>query len=129
MSVPVDRLLKLRGMPDAEVPCNGCTACCKAAKLIPLLPEETQKFPHEVRDDVVALVMKKNGECIYLMPTGCHAHADKPIACRTFDCAAITTVMKDWKPHISFEVHRQAVKILEEGYEPVIPDKLEEFLR
>ena len=36
----------LRGAHDADVPCNGCTACCTSSQFIPIAPNETDTIAH-----------------------------------------------------------------------------------
>lgn len=77
-----------------SVPCNGCTACCKA-ELIILHPESGDKIETYETMDVThplthrpakALARQANGWCIYLSETGCTIHDRAPAICREFDC-------------------------------------------
>lgn len=78
----------------ADVPCNGCTACCRR-DLIVLHPEagddpdayETVEVVHPLNGSkALALAQGPDGSCVYLGPTGCTIHDRAPHICRTFDC-------------------------------------------
>ena len=84
-----------RKQGERDVPCNGCTACCRA-EFIQLHPEcgdDISKYITEpainpfTREPVLMLKHKpNNGACIYLGETGCTIHAERPYICRSFDC-------------------------------------------
>jgi uncharacterized protein len=86
----------VRGERDADVPCNGCTACCTAAQFVhigpderatlariprkllfpaPLMPEGHVVLPHDAR-----------GHCPMLVDARCSIYEDRPQTCRTYDC-------------------------------------------
>lgn len=74
----------------ANVPCNGCTACCKGQRII-LGPDEEHGYRFEFTrrgDGLVEMMLahKPNGDCIYLGQHGCTIHGQAPHACREFDC-------------------------------------------
>lgn len=78
----------------SDVPCNGCTACCKRDLLF-LHPElgdkpETYEYEHVYnpvyKREGLALKHKPNGDCVYLGPDGCTIHERAPAICREFDC-------------------------------------------
>lgn len=76
-----------------NVPCNGCTACCKTQKA-PLFPEygdQTSRYltePTVMKDGTKRRMLKRkdNGECHYLGDSGCTIHDRVPWVCRRFDC-------------------------------------------
>ena len=76
-----------------EVPCNGCTACCKRERVL-LAPEHGDRIddydvtPTRPGDGNVRYMLrhKPNGDCHYLSPKGCTIHHMAPWACRQFDC-------------------------------------------
>ena len=79
---------------QVNVPCNGCTVCCKNELLI-LHPEmgddvalfATMKVTNPVTGKpAFALQHKPNGDCIYLGDSGCTIHGHAPAICREFDC-------------------------------------------
>lgn len=82
---------QLAKRPDpAVVPCQGCTACCRSAKLhVDLRPHEVADWPDAVRNDEIdAMVLPKreDGSCVYFIDGHCSVYARRPTACRVFDC-------------------------------------------
>lgn len=78
----------------ANVPCDGCTSCCKH-ELLFLHPEmgdkseyyQTQKAFNPITGRIgLALKHNPNGDCIYLGAHGCTIHGRAPAICREFDC-------------------------------------------
>lgn len=78
----------------ANVPCDGCTACCRNDLLI-LHPEmgddptqyETQRVINPITGrPALALKHKPGGGCLYLGPGGCMIWDRAPAICREFDC-------------------------------------------
>jgi uncharacterized protein len=86
----------LRGDADAEVPCNGCTACCRASQFIHIEPDETEAlaripaelvFPAPQRPQGhVVLGYDENGHCPMLEDDVCSIYDVRPRTCRTYDC-------------------------------------------
>ena len=82
----------------AGVPCDGCTACCRSGKLIPVEPDEADALAHIAADCLVLLkggpgeparrVLRhdESGRCSQLTPEGCSVYANRPRACRMYDC-------------------------------------------
>ncbi len=76
-----------------DVPCKGCTACCRRERIILSSehgddPKRYQVVPSRKGDGEVywMLAHKPNGDCIYLTDAGCSIHGRAPYACRKFDC-------------------------------------------
>ena len=73
----------------SDVPCNGCTACCRRDR-IPLHPERGDRVMllDAERDDQGQYWVKRkaDGSCRHLTDSGCAVHAFKPVECREFDC-------------------------------------------
>lgn len=78
----------------SNVPCNGCTACCRG-DLIVLHPEhgddvssyETEAATHPISGKAaIALKHKPDNSCVYLGLDGCTIHERAPVVCREFDC-------------------------------------------
>ena len=79
----------------ADVPCAGCTLCCRRDALI-LHPEmgddpeqyDTVQTAHPLTGKpAIMLAHKPNGDCVYLdRATGCTIHDRAPAICRKFDC-------------------------------------------
>lgn len=86
----------LRGEDDSDVPCDGCTACCRASQFVHIGPEETETlaaipaellFPAPGRPDGhVLLGYDEHGHCPMLIDDRCSIYARRPRACRTYDC-------------------------------------------
>lgn len=84
---------------EAKVPCNGCTACCRAEvpprRLVLRLDLGDDPADYECESTVerltgkpcFALKNQENGDCIYLdRETGCTIYERRPAPCRLFDC-------------------------------------------
>jgi Fe-S-cluster containining protein len=78
-----------------NVPCNGCTLCCRGYQAIILHPEcgddaakyQTVEVPNPLTGEPALMVEQKpNGDCIYLGEQGCSIYEDRPIICRGYDC-------------------------------------------
>jgi Fe-S-cluster containining protein len=86
----------LRGERAAEVPCGTCTACCTAAQFVHIGPDETAtraRIPSELQFPApglprghVVLGYDDRGHCPMLVEGRCSIYADRPRACRTYDC-------------------------------------------
>ena len=80
---------------QTDVPCNGCTECCRSNQGLVLHPEqgdEVESYRHRVVADpatgepVFRLATRANGQCVYLGATGCTIYDRRPFLCRSFDC-------------------------------------------
>ena len=78
-----------------DVPCDGCTACCRSGKLIPVEPDETDALATIPTGDLVPMpgdparqVLRHDdaGRCSQLTSDGCSIYAHRPQACRMYDC-------------------------------------------
>ncbi|MDE3197709.1 MAG: YkgJ family cysteine cluster protein [Acidobacteriota bacterium] len=78
-----------------EVPCKGCTECCRHNSAVFLHPGEGDDVrSYQVRaiarpengELVFLLATKENKECVYLGPDGCTIYERRPFLCRSFDC-------------------------------------------
>lgn len=73
----------------SDVPCNGCTACCRHDRIV-LHPERGDRvwdYLFELADGLTPVLKRHpDGSCIYLTETGCSIHGRAPIDCREFDC-------------------------------------------
>ena len=78
-----------RTIRTADVPCDGCTACCRK-ELVVLFPEHGDDLDalrkHHVINGVTALDRRQNGDCVYLEERGCSVWEKRPAMCRAFDC-------------------------------------------
>jgi hypothetical protein len=79
---------------QTEVPCGGCTECCRSNQGLFLHPEQgddVESYQHRVAADrtgkpVFLLATTASGACVYLGPSGCTIYHRRPLLCRTFDC-------------------------------------------
>jgi hypothetical protein len=101
MAPPVSEVLdKIADVADAlragdrhaavRVPCDGCTACCYAKRVV-VNPEE------EPPENLAVLALakdrygtrlrrRKDGSCTHLGPAGCTVYEHRPRICRLYDC-------------------------------------------
>lgn len=79
-------------MRPSNVPCAGCTQCCRNNEYVFLHADENlDKYAHDM---VVmpngrirpALKHKENGDCVYLTEAGCGIYENRPQVCRHYDC-------------------------------------------
>jgi Fe-S-cluster containining protein len=86
----------LGGGPGTDVPCDGCTACCRASQFVPIAPEESDTLawiPPELlvpapglpRGHAV-LGYDERGRCPLLVDDRCSIYEHRPRACRVYDC-------------------------------------------
>jgi Fe-S-cluster containining protein len=107
----------LRGEADAEVPCDGCTACCRSSQFVHIGPEETAtltRIPAELQfpapglpEGHVVLGYDERGHCPMLVDGACSIYENRPRTCRTYDCRvfAATGIDAD-KPAIAERARR-----------------------
>jgi hypothetical protein len=80
---------------DADVPCAGCTACCRSSQFVHIGPDETAtlaaipaalRFPAPARPQGhVVIGYDERGHCPMLVDDRCSIYAVRPRACRTYD--------------------------------------------
>lgn len=84
----------------ADVPCGDCNACCRTCHVIHVRPEEKRtraRIPREVLLPApglppgnLVLGYDESGCCPLLVDGRCTIYADRPLACRTYDCRIYT---------------------------------------
>lgn len=88
----------LRGERDADVPCDGCTACCRSSQFVHVGLDETDAlahipkpllFPAPYEPDALVLGYDERGHCPMLVDDRCSIYAHRPRACRTYDCRVL----------------------------------------
>lgn len=88
-------LRALRGEQDADVPCGGCSACCRSSQFVHIGPEETDalahipaelRFPAPGMPGHVLLGYDERGHCPMLVDGRCSIYEHRPRTCRTYDC-------------------------------------------
>lgn len=109
----------LRQERDAEVPCAGCTACCRASQFVHVEPDEADAFAHIPAELLFpapqrpvghkVLGYDERGWCPMLTDDGCSIYAHRPRACRTYDCrifAATGIDVDEAQPEIAARARR-----------------------
>jgi Fe-S-cluster containining protein len=103
----------------SDVPCNGCTACCRSSQFVHIGPDETETLSHippallfpapgRPRGHVL-LGYDEHGHCPMLVDDRCSIYAHRPNACRTYDCrifGATGTAAGDQKVEITRRARR-----------------------
>jgi Fe-S-cluster containining protein len=111
-----DARAAIRGERDADVPCDGCTACCEAGHFVHIDPDETDTLAHvpaQLLFDAPGLPSghrllghDEHGRCPMLLDGRCSIYAHRPRACRTYDCRvyAAAGVVPDHQPNVAVRV-------------------------
>src|SRR4051794_24756704 len=86
----------LRDEVPAEVPCDGCTACCTSSQFVHIDPDEADTLAHIPAGLLfpapgqpsghVLLGYDDNGHCPMLADGRCSIYEHRPRTCRTYDC-------------------------------------------
>ena len=90
----------LRGAGGSNVPCDGCTACCRSSQFIDIAPDETDTLAHVPAELLfpapgrpaghVVLGYDETGCCPMLIDNRCSIYEHRPQTCRTYDCRVLT---------------------------------------
>jgi Fe-S-cluster containining protein len=100
----------VRGESGSDVPCNGCTACCRASQFVLVEPDERDtlaRIPPELLFPAPQLPRghrvlgyDERGHCPMLVDDRCSIYEHRPRACRAYDCRvfAATGVELDEDP-------------------------------
>jgi Fe-S-cluster containining protein len=88
------------GDGDADVPCDGCTACCRSSFFVHIGPDETAalgRIPRELLfrapglpAGYMVLGYDEHGHCPMLVDDACSIYEDRPVTCRKFDCRVLS---------------------------------------
>jgi len=88
------------GEGDADVPCNGCTACCRSSFFVHIGPDESaalRRIPRELLfrapglpAGYMVLGYDERGHCPMLVDDACSIYEDRPLTCRKFDCRVLS---------------------------------------
>lgn len=65
--------------------CGTCSECCRGPRELDI-SEPAGFYQTYVRDGKVYLATDDKGDCVYLGRAGCTIYAQRPQACRAFDC-------------------------------------------
>lgn len=86
----------LAGDPSSDVPCDGCTGCCRSSQFVHIGPDEVDTLRHIPPELVfpaprmpagnVLLGYDQNGNCPMLVDDRCSIYDHRPQTCRTYDC-------------------------------------------
>jgi hypothetical protein len=110
----------LRGARASEVPCGGCTACCRASQFVHIGPDEADTLGHIPAELLfpapglppghVVMGYDERGHCPMLLGNACSIYEHRPRACRTYDCRvfAATGVEADGQPMVDAQARRWA---------------------
>jgi len=89
----------LTGNGESDVPCGGCTACCRSSQFIPIGPDEVvtlARIPAEVLFPAprrppghMVLGYDERGHCPMLVDDRCTIYEHRPRTCRTYDCRVL----------------------------------------
>lgn len=81
---------------EADVPCGPCNACCRTFHYVHVRPEDRRALRHLPRAFLspapdlppgnLVLGFDESGRCPMLVEGRCTIYADRPRACRTYDC-------------------------------------------
>lgn len=86
----------IREQRESDVPCNGCTACCRSSQFVPIGPDERDTLAHIPAELLfpapgrprghAVLGYDERGHCPMLIDDKCSIYEHRPNACRTYDC-------------------------------------------
>lgn len=86
----------IAGRHDADVPCNGCTACCTSSQFVHISPDETDTLAHIPAELLfpaprlprghAVMGYDERGHCPMLIDGQCSIYEHRPRTCRTYDC-------------------------------------------
>jgi hypothetical protein len=92
----------LRGEAAADVPCDGCTACCTSSQFVHIGPDETDTLAHIPSELLfpapqrpaghLLLGYDEDGHCPMLIDGRCSIYEHRPRTCRTYDCRIFAAV-------------------------------------
>lgn len=89
----------ITGDGESDVPCNGCTACCRSSQFVHVSPQEADALAHIPRallfpapgmpSGHLLLGYDEQGACPMLIDNRCSIYEHRPTACRMYDCRVI----------------------------------------
>lgn len=89
----------IREDADSDVPCDGCTACCRSSQFIHIAPTETDALANIPRELLfpapgrpaghVLMGYDDQGACPMLVGDACSIYRHRPTTCRTYDCRVL----------------------------------------
>lgn len=109
----------IAGEDGSELPCDGCTACCRSGQFVAVGPNERDAlaripsdllFPAPRRPEGHrVLALTADGHCPMLVDGHCSIYEHRPAACRAYDCrifAATGVVVGPSQPAVARQVVR-----------------------
>ena len=98
-----------------EVPCGSCTACCRSRQFVLIEADEVATLRRidaallvpapGRRDGARVLGYDRQGRCPMLGAGGCGIYADRPRACRSYDCRVFAAAgVRPGQPLIALRV-------------------------
>ncbi len=110
-------LASIRDDAPADVPCDGCTACCRSSQFIHVTPDDADAVAHipsallfpapGLPAGHYVLGYDERGHCPMLVDDRCSIYEHRPNTCRTYDCrvfAATGIDVTDEKPLVAARV-------------------------
>lgn len=81
--------LEAKRQQHSDVPCGGCTACCKQ-DIVRLGPgDNLMAYRWHMEFGFPVLDRAPNGDCVYLDANGCTIHGAAPEICKRMDCRVL----------------------------------------
>jgi Fe-S-cluster containining protein len=109
----------IAGEADADVPCDGCTACCTSSQFVHVAPDEAGALAHIPAELLFPapglptghrlMGYDERGHCPMLVDGRCSIYAHRPRTCRSYDCRVFAATGLDPgadKPAIADRVTR-----------------------
>lgn len=113
-------------MSEGNVPCNGCTRCCRG-DAIRILPDEDpaawKTVPHPLAPGARMLAHKPNGDCTYLSDEGCSIQETKPRMCREMDCRNLASALNYTQARKLAKAGRLPIAVWQRGRDLLKGDK------
>lgn len=110
----------LDGEADADVPCGGCTACCRAGQFVLVEPDEHGALAHipaallfpapRMAAGHRLLGYDEHGRCPMLVDDACSIYEHRPRACRTYDCRVFPAAGVEPDEPAKVEVRQRAAQ-------------------
>lgn len=110
----------LDGEAESDVPCDGCTACCRAGQFVLVEPDETAalaRIPSALLFPAPRMAAghrllgyDERGRCPMLVDDACSIYDDRPRACRTYDCRVFAAAGVEPDEPAKVDVRRRAVR-------------------
>jgi len=123
---------KIRKISFRHVPCNGCSLCCRGDAI--RLTEEDNPGdyitePHSYIAGTLMLAHKPNGDCVYLIDSGCSIHDRAPLLCRSADCRSIALKYDFTTAMQLHQIKRIDIRVWDKGNELLKKLKEEKILK